>query len=444
MVIMQKNINKNQCFRCLKKFTTNQRLNSHLNRKIQCQTAQIEVNSKPIIVLKEKKNVSTISAQFSQSNCAEMSTISAQFNPVNVRKTPENSRKSPENSRKTDIWPENSRKTPENIRKTNLPANARKTEKLNYFENGLHTVNSRSNLLNNGRDSPNLQLKNQKSLNEKWLDELEPMDYLIIDKEYGYKCKYCQKTYGRRFSAKRHIKNGCDKMIKEMSPNQTTKNPEDEAYLRYKLFNEKISNVGDLNVSDLNIGDLNTNNSNHNTENNIMNKFSSLEQRLIELEKRPSINQNNYLQVVCVNSNDNYLDMLSQKIGFVKALDFVQNCALSGLNGDCRMIEKIFIETDSMRCLDKNRVKIEYYDENEQKVIDIRGVILSGKLASSLQKTYIKGVNFLINDTIDHQQCPLKFLGDYDIQTWNTHIYGLSDLKYQRKLFNHINIPFAS
>jgi hypothetical protein len=210
-----------------------------------------------------------------------------------------------------------------------------------------------------------------------------------------------------------------------------------EAYKRYLAFNQKFEQK--LLEKQIKNNDSVT----PKNDKNIMDKFTSLEKRISELENRPSINQNNYLQVVCVNGNDNYLDMLTEKIGFAKALDFVQNCALSGLSGDCRMIEKIFIETDSMRCLDKNRVRIEYYDENEQKVVDIRGIILTGKLASSLQKTYIKGVNFLINDNIDNHRCPLKFLGDFDIQTWNTHIYGLSDVKYQRKLFNHMNIPLA-
>jgi hypothetical protein len=37
--------------------------------------------------------------------------------------------------------------------------------------------------------------------------------------------------------------------------------------------------------------------------------------------------------------------------------------------------------------------------------------------------------------------CPNKFLEDHDLQTWNQHIYELSDARYQIKIVNHLDIP---
>ena len=63
------------------------------------------------------------------------------------------------------------------------------------------------------------------------------------------------------------------------------------------------------------------------------------------------------------------------------------------------------------------------------------------KLANHLQNSYLKGVNYVLIDTLDNRRCPNKFLEEYDIQTWNQHIYSLSDHVYQKKLINCLNIP---
>jgi hypothetical protein len=168
---------------------------------------------------------------------------------------------------------------------------------------------------------------------------------------------------------------------------------------------------------------------------------------LVGLKDQPRINQN-VLQVVCVGNNDNYLDMLTERLGnFDKALEYVKDCALSSLNGDCKLLKKIYFHENinanevPIRYLDRSRQKIDYLDENKQRIIDIKGVQLGKKLANNLQNSYLKGVNYLIKQNLDKQQCPNKFLDDYDIHSWNHHIYELSDLKYQRKLINQLDIP---
>ncbi len=90
--------------------------------------------------------------------------------------------------------------------------------------------------------------------------------------------------------------------------------------------------------------------------------------------------------------------------------------------------------------IDKAKTKIQYFDENKNEVID--NLIQFGKkIANNLQNSYLKGVNHLINENLDNNRCPNIFLGQYDIQAWNQHIYDLCDAKYHKKMINNLNIP---
>ena len=93
----------------------------------------------------------------------------------------------------------------------------------------------------------------------------------------------------------------------------------------------------------------------------------------------------------------------------------------------------------SMRFTDKSQTKIEYYDENNEIVKDTKE-LLGRKLANNLQNSYLKGVNYLLKKNLDERKCPNKFLEEYDLQTWNGHIYELSDIKYHKKIINQLKI----
>ena len=100
-------------------------------------------------------------------------------------------------------------------------------------------------------------------------------------------------------------------------------------------------------------------------------------------------------------------------------------------------------EINNICFVDKNKTRIAYFNENKEKVIDSKE-LFGRRLANNLQNSYLKGVNHLINKNLDSHGCPNKFLEDYDIQTWNHHIYELSDHKYQKKIVNHLNIQISS
>ena len=162
-----------------------------------------------------------------------------------------------------------------------------------------------------------------------------------------------------------------------------------------------------------------------------------------ELQGKPNNVTNNVLQLVCVSDKDNYLDMLTDRLGnFDKALEYIKDCALSSLVGDCKLAEKIYFlsEKNDIRFTDKSKTKIEYFNEKKEKVVD-KKELFARKLANNLQNSYLKGVNHLLNNNLNNRLCPNKFLEEYDIQTWNQHIYELSDCQYQKKIINQLDIP---
>ena len=184
----------------------------------------------------------------------------------------------------------------------------------------------------------------------------------------------------------------------------------------------------------------------------INSKIAELENEIEKLKnQKPTIIENhnhnqNILQVVCVGQNDNYLDMLTDKWGdYHKALEFIKDCALSEVNGDCRLIKQIYfdpsIKNVPIHYLDKSRGKLEFIDENHQFIVDPKGQKLIKRLANNLQNTYLKGVNYLLTRNLENRGCPNKFLEQYDIQVWNNHIYELSDPQFHKKIINQLEIP---
>lgn len=244
-------------------------------------------------------------------------------------------------------------------------------------------------------------------------------------------CITCTKKFKRKSEYDAHLrrKNPCEKKIIELGTNDINE-------IRMNKSNDK-NPIKDLNV-----------------------KYEQLQEQINEMKKHnivttvpktPVINQYNYnsntLQILCVKQNDDYLNLLTAHWGdFEKALEFVKNCALSKLTGDCKLIEKIYFESNveaemPIRYIDKGHTKIEYFDESKNRIIDVRGQKLGRVLASNVQNTYLRGVNYLITRNLDNKLCPNKFLAEYDIHSWNAHIYELSDLDYQKKLIINLDIP---
>lgn len=227
-------------------------------------------------------------------------------------------------------------------------------------------------------------------------------------------CPFCHKCFTRSDNLSRHIESNCESRrelsILEESPENLSVSLSDLRELETK-FNQRFHELKKEN------------------------------QRLEELAKEPRI-QNNILQVVCVGPNDNYLDMLTDQCGFAQALEYIKGCALSDINGDIRLLQKIYFTDNNdnppICFLDKKRSKACFRDENQKQIIDADGYLLSQRLGNNLQNTYLKGINHLITKNIENHKCPNKFLDEFDLMTWNQHIYDLSNVDRRRKIIKQL------
>jgi len=265
-------------------------------------------------------------------------------------------------------------------------------------------------------------------------------------------CQYCNKVFSRKDNLSRHIKENRCKLLKNIQGQKLVLKSDKKIQQLEKQLAEKDQQIAQLKNNSLAIETLQRlekmEKQNENNYRQIEKRLDEKDKEIASLKEKPSTSINQILQVVCVGNNDNYLDMLTTEWNnFDRALEYIKECALSNLSGDCKLIEKIYLggrnqfEQPSIRFLDKNRAKLSYFDENQNEIIDIKGMQLGKKLANNLQNSYLKGINYLINQNLINRLCPNKFLEDYDIQIWNQHIYELSDCQYQRKIINHLNIP---
>jgi hypothetical protein len=149
--------------------------------------------------------------------------------------------------------------------------------------------------------------------------------------------------------------------------------------------------------------------------------------------------------VICVTSHDNYLDMLTDRIGFELAIDYIKDCALSDVVGDCKLIEKIYKNQDNQMSfsIDRKNSNIIYHDEHHHVTRENKDSF-GRKIANNLQNSYLKGINFLVNRTLNSRGDPNKFLEDYDLMTWNAHIYHLSDSAHQHKIMTQLDLRWKA
>ncbi len=260
----------------------------------------------------------------------------------------------------------------------------------------------------------------------------ESVIILSAKKTKKFFCEYCDFGFTRKDSLIKHQKNACKAKTNEKNnfvPPMSNTNSDVCSPQEFQKIKEQLTQTIEEQMTQK-IADLK-----HEIREDLINQMK---------ESSPQIINNN-LQIVCVGNKDNYLDMLSTEWGnFDKALEYIAGCALSNLVGDCKLIELIYgsknsNDLNSMRFIDKSLTKIEYFNELKEKVIDNRESF-GKKLANNLQNSYLKGVNHLINETLDSNGCPNKLLEEYDIQLWNQHIYQLSDICYHKKIIAHLNI----
>jgi hypothetical protein len=246
-------------------------------------------------------------------------------------------------------------------------------------------------------------------------------------------CSFCGRRFTRRDNMLRHVNNGRCKIKKNdqhiveviVQRFDEYKKETDRVFDKYKKETDRV--IAELKQQ---------------KEREIAELKESIEAVKQTQSDQPKVNQ--VLQVICVGNTDNYLDMLTEKMGnFGEAIEYLRECALSDVSGDCRLIEKVYMTTDTMHYIDNGKTQITYYNEKQEKVIESK-LTMGRRLANNLQNSYLKGINFLINRNLQQHTSPNKFLDEFDLLTWNTHIYNLSDVCYQKKFINKLSIPVSS
>lgn len=255
--------------------------------------------------------------------------------------------------------------------------------------------------------------------------------HTVID-EQDFFCSGCHKNFSRIDSLKRHKK---------------------KCHEFHEVRSQEVRQIYETGSHDSSDSDSQKHNPQPAVVEKMASEISLLKKKIEEMENKNSeprvIHQNNQiLQILCVGDHQNYLDLLTEEMGdYNRALGFIKDCALSNVNGDCKLLEKIYFSGNNgnkkqpIRYVDRHRKKLAYINKDREDVVDPHGVRLGKILANNLQNSYLQGINYLINQNLENRRCPSRFLDDYDLQSWNKHIYELSDQTYQKKIINSLNIP---
>jgi hypothetical protein len=242
-----------------------------------------------------------------------------------------------------------------------------------------------------------------------------------------FRCKICQIPYDHKDEIYDHISQNQDHIDKILQQSESYLSEDDS-----NQFNQLFNKGNDWQKVEQKVNDI------------IGQKLNAIKEELKQGINKTNIFNNNHAHFEFhLHDNGNALKIMEEREGsFDKALTFVKDCALSQLSGDIRLIEKLYLDKDqpAIFYIDKNKKKLVYIDKDGKNNLDTNGLI-GRKLASNLQNGYLCGINYLINKNLDEKRCPLKFLGDYDVQMWNSHIYELRDVKYQKKLISNSDIP---
>ncbi len=198
----------------------------------------------------------------------------------------------------------------------------------------------------------------------------------------------------------------------------------------------------------------------------VVKNISKLPQTLVDPQAPVVYNNNNNsnqnLNILCLGSKDNLLDMLSASEGLPLALSFLKDCALARLAGDCRILQKAYqLETEraAIMYVNKTKNKYVYYDERQRRTVETNAKVMAKKLADILQRSYLKGMECfktgLSGELNDKQlvimdsskakkpkiSAKMPELDAYDLHLWNEHVHELNDDKYQKRLLNSLKIP---
>jgi hypothetical protein len=254
-----------------------------------------------------------------------------------------------------------------------------------------------------------------------------------------YKCTKCPKTFTRKYSLDRHLKEVDCTLPKVTVASQQMATIQEMFTLLHEREKREIER----------------------DKREAQREASSLAIPNQPILYAPVTNLNN-LQIMCLSTKDNLLDILAARENLPNALTYIKDCALSRLAGDCRILEKAYklvTEQPAIMYANKSKTKFVYYDERRRRTVESSMAAMAKKLADILSNSYLKGMQSFGVDLSgevreDYIPCGLSSsssasvesaipkLEPYDLDLWNAHIHELRDEKYQRKLLRNLKIPF--
>lgn len=162
------------------------------------------------------------------------------------------------------------------------------------------------------------------------------------------KCEYCPTTFTAKSSLDRHLKDRCKGKVER---------EKDEVRLL------AISTANEVAI--------------------LKSQLAAMAQKT-ELtamaQKTQSSGNTNNLNVMCLGSKDNILDILFVKHGILKALTWVKQSAMCGLPGACTILQKAYLpegERPAIMHPGKSKNTYVYYDENNKRVVEKNSSIMS-------------------------------------------------------------------
>jgi hypothetical protein len=253
-------------------------------------------------------------------------------------------------------------------------------------------------------------------------------------------CKYCLKEYSSKCNLDRHIRQDQCKGVKTLKDKEILNKVSD---LQNEVVANKVASANEIDTLKTQVAEL-----------------------VIMVQKtantQPVQNTNN-LNVMCLGSKDNILDILVAKQGILKALTMVKQSALGRLTNACTLLEKAYLpegERPAIMHPGKSKNTYVYYDENNKRVVERSSAIMAKKLADIVQRTYLKGMSCLKKDILGIEktdqgqpyqkemsklrQVDLKAfeLDPYDLESWMQSVHELRDERCQMKLLKEFKIPF--
>ena len=167
---------------------------------------------------------------------------------------------------------------------------------------------------------------------------------LITQKQYL--CVYCQRGFSRLYNMERHEKTCPIRISPVKNSTHLTETQQLETQIdsvRKQICNIE-QNTNKRTQEQLDLESRTNNQKSHQQTDtfDLQQQFKLLQEEVAQMKKSITVNNinNQVLQVICVSNNDNYLDMLTKEWDdFDRALEYIKDCALSNLTGDCKLIK---------------------------------------------------------------------------------------------------------